>query len=276
VLGPLVTDRSATGYLGSTEPVRYVVDSVAAVVSAGTVADIPYELPGVFAENPHQAVNGSLWTLPIEVRAYYLLALLGVAGLMGRGLPVVAGGGLAALAAMALGDAWEPARTLVEPVAAQRETLLLLTLFAASALLYVQRARIPVRPGLACTGLAAWLVLSWTSLSAPATVLLLPYVVLVTAYRAPAALRRITARGDVSYGVYLFAFPVQQVIVLLLGWRIGPWALVALSFPAVYLLAYLSWRTVESPALRLKHRLPFSRTYAIGQDGVRRPHPQST
>jgi len=40
-----------------------------------------YRLPGVFMENPRaRGVNGSLWTLPVEVRMYVLVALLGVAG----------------------------------------------------------------------------------------------------------------------------------------------------------------------------------------------------
>jgi peptidoglycan/LPS O-acetylase OafA/YrhL len=276
VLGPLATDRDAGAYLGSTEPARYATESVVAVVSAGTLGSIQYDLPGVYAQNPHQAVNGSLWTLPIEVRAYYLLALLGMIGLLMRGLPVLAAGGIALLAVIGLGDWWSPAADLVEPIAAQEETLMLLAVFAAAALLYVRRDRVPLSAAAAAVALAGWFGLSWTALSGPATVLLLPYVVLFAAYRAPAAVRRLTAHGDVSYGVYLFAFPVQQTFVMALGAEIGPWALIGLSLPATYALGFLSWRVVESPALRLKQRLPFGRTYAIGQDGAGQPHPQST
>ncbi|HHW4679428.1 MAG TPA: hypothetical protein ACQGQH_08350 [Xylella sp.] len=44
---------------------------------------IRYELPGVFKTNPFpDAVNGSLWTLPIECRWYLILMALGIAGLL--------------------------------------------------------------------------------------------------------------------------------------------------------------------------------------------------
>jgi peptidoglycan/LPS O-acetylase OafA/YrhL len=80
--------------------------------------------------------------------------------------------------------------------------------------------------------------------------------VIYLAYRAPRGLRRLTRPGDVSYGVYLLAFPVQQTIVLLAGrGGIGPLALVVISLPVTYLLALLSWRVIERPALSLKRLL---------------------
>jgi len=277
LVGLLVTSRAWSDFFGSTEPLRYVLENTLAVASAGTLADIQYELPGVFATNPHHAVNGSLWTLPIEVRAYYLLALLGVLGLLRRVLPLAVAAGLAGLAVMALGDTWPSLGAELGRFRHHEEPLLLLTLFAASALLYLWRERVPLHAGFAGAAFCAWLGLSWTVVSGPATVLLLPYVVLFAAYRAPARVRLLTARGDVSYGVYLFAFPVQQVLVRLLGPELEPWALAAISLLIVYVLALLSWRLLESPALRLKRRLRApDRTYPIGQDGAVRPSPQST
>ena len=45
----------------------------------------------------------------------------------------------------------------------------------------------------------------------------IPYLVLCAAYRSPGGLRRLTRPGDVSYGIYLLAFPVQQAIYELWG-----------------------------------------------------------
>ena len=75
----------------------------------------------------------------------------------------------------------------------------------------------------------------------------------------------LTRPGDVSYGLYLFAFPVQQLALEL--WPSGTppvGVLFAVTLPVTYALALLSWRTVEAPALRLKDRL-----------GVGRPRPAS-
>ena len=75
------------------------------------------------------------------------------------------------------------------------------------------------------------------------------------AYEAPRRVRGLTRPGDVSYGVYLLAFPVGQTILYFAGRdALGPLALLAIAFPVTYLLALLSWRLVEQPALSLKRR----------------------
>jgi peptidoglycan/LPS O-acetylase OafA/YrhL len=131
--------------------------------------------------------------------------------------------------------------------------LLLLTIFGVSALLYVHRDRVPLRPWLAAAALALWAASAWLPFSSALAALAVPYLVVYVAYAAPKALRRLTRHGDVSYGLYLFAFPVQQAIVLVAGrGGLAPLALAAIAFPITYLLALLSWRVVERPALGLK------------------------
>jgi peptidoglycan/LPS O-acetylase OafA/YrhL len=82
-----------------------------------------------------------------------------------------------------------------------------------------------------------------------------PYLVIYAAYEAPRGLRRLTRPGDVSYGLYLLAFPVAQMILHVAGGDgLAPPALLAITFPVTYLLALMSWRMVEQPALALKPR----------------------
>jgi peptidoglycan/LPS O-acetylase OafA/YrhL len=85
-------------------------------------------------------------------------------------------------------------------------------------------------------------------------VLLFAYGTLVLAFRTPAGLRRVAAPGDVSYGVYVYAFPVQQSLWALWGSGLSPGVMFAIAAPITYLLALLSWRLIERPALRLKRR----------------------
>ena len=63
-------------------------------------------------------------------------------------------------------------------------------------------------------------------------------------------LRRYNRLGDYSYGTYVYAFPVQQLVQHLWG-PFGPGVVVALALPATLLLAVVSWRWVERPALAL-------------------------
>jgi peptidoglycan/LPS O-acetylase OafA/YrhL len=82
-------------------------------------------------------------------------------------------------------------------------------------------------------------------------VLAVGFGVLVFAFRTPAWLRWLTAPGDLSYGIYVYAFPVQQSVAAI--WPdVHPLAMFAIAYPITYGLAFLSWRIVERPALALK------------------------
>jgi len=138
---------------------------------------------------------------------------------------------------------------------------LLLAIFGVGALLYVQRGRVPLRLPLAAAALAAWALATWglegaQPLANVLVALAVPYLVIFAAYEAPRRVRGLTRPGDVSYGVYLLAFPVGQTIVYLAGRdALGPLALLVIAFPVTYLLALLSWRVIEQPALSLKRRM---------------------
>ena len=58
--------------------------------------------------------------------------------------------------------------------------------------------------------------------------------------------------GDLSYGIYIYGWPVEQGVVWLLGGRAAWWQVFLLALPAAAALAFLSWHLVERPALRLK------------------------
>jgi peptidoglycan/LPS O-acetylase OafA/YrhL len=58
--------------------------------------------------------------------------------------------------------------------------------------------------------------------------------------------------GDLSYGVYLFHFPIEQSIMQLFP-DIGSWQRLAwLALPSTVLCAWLSWNLVEHPVLARK------------------------
>ena len=257
VLGPVVTELSSHTYFTSSPTYTYEVDNVVATATGGVIRDVSHTLPGVFSANPDHSVNRSLWTLPIEVQAYIAIALLGFAGLLTVGLPALAIG-LFALSVAPHGIADLP--VVGWPLnwlrGADGENAHLLAIFAMSALLYRHRARIALRLDLAIVAAIAAVALLGTPLERPALVLCIPYLALVVAYRSWGGLRRLASRGDVSYGLYLLAFPVQQTIVYAWGGSLpAPGVVVAIALPITYLLAFASWHLVEKRALRLKGAL---------------------
>ena len=66
---------------------------------------------------------------------------------------------------------------------------------------------------------------------------------------------RLNPLGDISYGVYLWSFPIQQLVILYLARYIGAFAAMLLGALFVVGIAKLSWDWVERPALTLKRLL---------------------
>jgi peptidoglycan/LPS O-acetylase OafA/YrhL len=248
VLGLFLTVMSVTGYLTSLDTWRYPLERA-------IVYSTRPDLPGVFTTNPYgSAVNGSLWTLPVEVTAYGATLLLGVSGLLARrrGLVLAATLVLVVVQETILPDA---SSLDVTGVGSVLHWLVHFGLYyAAGALFFLYRERIPLSFAAAAAALVIWIACFDTGVTTLAGQLTLPYVVLVLGYRAPEAVDRVMRRiGDLSYGTYIYAFPVQQTIIHFHD--ISPPVLIAVTVPITYACAFASWRLVERPALRLRRRL---------------------
>ena len=79
------------------------------------------------------------------------------------------------------------------------------------------------------------------------------YIIFFLGYSEIPSLKIYNRFGDYSYGVYIYAFPIQQIYVQL-GTE-NPLQNIALSLPTACICAVLSWHFIESPALRLKHKI---------------------
>jgi peptidoglycan/LPS O-acetylase OafA/YrhL len=265
VLGPLVTELTPSKYLTDPATPEYVVDNVVAVGTGGAAHHVDLDLPGVFKSNPDTAVNRPLWTLPIEVEAYALVALLGIAGLLAGSVALVAAAFF--LLSIAPGGV-ESLPVVGAPIeflrGADGLAAHLVALFFISALFYKHRKRVPLRLDLALVALLVLVASLGTAAERPVLLIAIPYLVLTAAYRSWGGLRVLTRPGDVSYGIYLLAFPVQQTIFHLWGGN-GPTALTVslIAFPVTYLLALASWHGVEKRALRMKDRLTAPRRGSI-------------
>lgn len=215
------------------------------------LAKLQFGLPGVFADHPYPvAINGSLWTLFHEVACYFGVFLAGIAGaLRSRRLFAL----LAALYLVAFLATGMPqvAERLPERVAAFR---LLSFPFFVGMVFYLWRERIALSwVAAAVLGGAAWLARG-TLLYEATFLLFIAYATFVVAYRPGGVLRRYNDLGDYSYGMYVYAFPVQQAAVALAG-PMDPLTNIAWSLPFTLVLAVLSWYLVESPSLERRHRL---------------------
>jgi len=241
LFGTLATDLPVGQYLTSPQTRQYVFEN-------WTMFNPQYVLPGVFAHQPYNVVNGSIWTLCYEVTLYTLVPFLGVL-LLRRwrlfGTMVVIG------VAVLPWDHLPPA----VPYLSGLNIAILATFgryFLMGSLLYAWRDRVPLRWPVVLAVAAAFGIGfghwwgAWISYAA------LPYLVIYLARLDIAALRGRFRRRDLSYGLYVWAFPVEQSIVSVAGGHIAPLALCALALPVTGGLAALSWHFVEAPAMRAK------------------------
>lgn len=83
------------------------------------------------------------------------------------------------------------------------------------------------------------------------------YLIFYFAYHPQIKLWSFAKYGDLSYGVYVYAFPIQQLVVLNYGASITPVENFLYSYPFILILAFMSWHLVESPALKFKKRVSF-------------------
>ncbi len=242
----LFSKADAAGYFGAPETWIYVLKN--STLFGGTTG----LLPRVFEDNPFAgAVNGSLWTLPHEVRCYALLAAVGVvarlAGHRQRQAVTLA------WALLALGAAALLVRAALQGADDPRSRLLLM--FSLGALAYQGRDRLRLRAGaaFACVAVLAAGTLLQSRLYTAVYPLPLAYLVLALAYLPGGALRQFNRLGDYSYGVYIYAFPVQQAVTALQP-QIGLGTHIAVSTLFTLVLAVLSWHAVEKPALAAARR----------------------
>jgi len=237
VLGAIYTELPLRTYWTDQGTLGYVTTNA----QLGT--DLKFTLPGVFVHNPRpNDVNGSIWTLPAEVRMYAWVALLGFVGVLRRRW--LANVAFAALLAYGLID---PEHLLLVP---QAEFVRLAAFFLAGAFCYVNRDWIPLSDWLLLALAAIALLLRHSDYFLWAFGALLAYGTLWFAYRP--RLGFFNRFGDYSYGLYLWGFPVEQMVAHAFGAPTRPVLIFALSFPLTLAFAVASWHWVEKPALRFK------------------------
>lgn len=233
VIGPLFSDIGAAKYFASPDVHRYITRNLA------FSSEMAWTLPGVFTDHRRDVVNGSLWTLPAEMRMYLLVAALGVFGLL-RNWRL----GSVALLALVVAGIAQP-RLL--PV--HSDWLRLGAFFCLGILAQLHKNRIEIRHDV-ILALAVLTYISYNTDSYPWLLgISIAYFCFWFAYRTPRVDLKVL--GDPSYGIYLWGWPVQQVIVSFFP-AITPSMNFLAGIVGASIMGLLSWFLIERPALSLK------------------------
>ncbi|QHW31544.1 acyltransferase [Paenibacillus rhizovicinus] len=259
VLGPLVSTLSPSDYFNNHQTYDYF--------KMLFLYSVRYILPGVFEGNVYpQSVNGSLWTLEYEFTFYIMIAILGVTRLLVDKRVVLFV--FFMFLTLTYYQTW-----LVDKSVGTihiRDFFEFGLYFSAGMLLYSFRDYIRIDRLVAIFCVVLLLFSTWHGGLGPELFVFIGgYLIIYLALSPDIRLTWVSRFGDFSYGMYIFAFPVQQLVVYLNGGTMkSPFMNFIISFIITLILSIISWHLVEKHALKLK-RISIShlfRTKFISQD----------
>jgi peptidoglycan/LPS O-acetylase OafA/YrhL len=210
-------------------------------------------MEGVFAGTPAAVLDGSMWTIKYEFLCYLLVLAVGLIGLLSnRVLLSLLTIGLLALSALHPNTwGWFPGRLIIflgEP----DKIVHFIGVFGCGALFYLYRDRIQYGR-LAIFAAGGLMVLMFSQRLAEAALSILGgYLLFWFAFNVKSqTLAAVGQKVDVSYGVYLYAWPVQKLLIWLVA-GISPWLVFIQTIVIAGIIAFGSWVLVEKPLLNLK------------------------
>lgn len=237
VIGPMSVSVSIPEYF-SAKPWYFFSNSL--------LWDWTVNLPYAFSGNPFSgATNGSAWSLPVEIRCYFLTLTLGFFGIFDSRIRA--------------NVAWTILLFLVYIVPNKLPLIMFndenrnigcFLYYIIGSLFWINRSIISLSWILSAVLIFASVVawkLGYLYYILPACYV---YFFLMIVYKTPTiSLKKF---GDISFGVYLYAWPIQQLV-----WSQGQGAYmnVLLSTALVIPISYISWHYIEKPTLKLRKYL---------------------
>jgi peptidoglycan/LPS O-acetylase OafA/YrhL len=242
VIGPLASSLSTPAYFTNLKTYRFLGILFFVHIKAND------RLPGVFTQNPMPgSVNGPLWSIRYEAICYVLVAVLGLLGTYRKPARVIA------LCAVCFAVSVLN-RIGVFHMGEFDQFPNLATYFLLGALCYLFRERVPYSHGLFALSVLALVVSASFGLLPYVQPLFAAYALFYVAFSRGLRLLHFARFGDLSYGVYIYGLPIQQILI-----EYFPGAFTANTHFLASLLvtcgcAALSWHYIELPFLRLKRK----------------------
>jgi peptidoglycan/LPS O-acetylase OafA/YrhL len=259
-VGPLawtVEHGSIAGYwtLDAGGPVSYLLRNVTTYMGQFGIHDVFLGTPYGQMVN-RSAINGSIWSVYFEIRLYLAVAVVSGLGLLKRARWLAPLGAVTAVLADHLVEQVPVLVPIIHGLFAPSwgPRLAAIFLLGATARLYSEHLVLDGRLA-AASAIVVVVTLAFGGFFLVGFACH-AYLILWLCLRAPRFTWRVASKHDFSYGVFLYAFPVQLTLTVLGVPRLGFLPYLALSFIVTAPFAIASWLFVERPALRLKSRGP--------------------
>lgn len=253
VLGSIDNTMSLREYYSSSDVYRYISANA-------PIWDMYWNIPNHAPNNPFPgSTNGATWTLPAELLCYFSILVVGFFGALDSriranvGIIVLGLLGWFAYESVPVFGSYE---RFDRPAAA----------FLVGVAFWINRRHVPMHWLGVVAAIATIYLTNGTPLWWPGYIIASTYLIFFAAYMLPHL--DLDQFGDISYGVYIYAWPIQQLV----WWpgQSGPMNALCAT-PIVLLLAIASWFLVEKPALR--YRAPFARLLGFHSSSIFRAWP---
>ncbi|SCW85391.1 Peptidoglycan/LPS O-acetylase OafA/YrhL, contains acyltransferase and SGNH-hydrolase domains [Paenibacillus tianmuensis] len=243
VIGPSFTNLTLKQYFSHPQTYEYLKSFL--------LFPLKWNLPGVFESNVYKgAVNGALWTIPFEVICYLIVVFFGIIGFL-RYKKIVLLLFFVCFYYHLFSSNISLGVTYIFGLEIKK-MIELFCYFFAGMLIYLYRSYIPLTKSIA---MICMVVLGFALLFGGVKeyfVFFGSYLIFYFGYNQKINLSSFSKNGDFSYGLYIYAFPVQQSVTYLFGGQMTAEYNFIISFVVTLILAVLSWHLIEKYALKLK------------------------
>lgn len=210
-----------------------------------------------FANLPSSGLNASLWTIQYEFICYLLVPALAFLGFTKSKLwfiiALLISYVLFGLQSLGYIFPWEqsPKGGIIgNPYFYPR----FFTYFLSGTFTYIYRNILPRSVWLMIFSLVLFLLAFKFRLFDIVWPLSGTYLLFYFAYPPEMIFPNFAKHGDFSYGIYLYGWPLQQLVMLFLGSYLNVYTFFVVVYPIILVFSLLSWKLIESPALKLKKR----------------------
>ena len=216
-----------------------------------------YYLPDVFLSNPmNSSINGSIWTIPFEFTCYLILPIVLLIPKLNNKFGILL---LTISCFLAYLFFENEINKIVIPFLGIvfSSFFVFFILFLTGVCFYKFKNSINFNYKGLIIILFLLLLIKFKLIPSLTIVFILPYIVFYFVFSAKINLHNFAKFGDLSYGFYLYAYPVQQAISAVYYNKLPFLSLFCISFLITLIFANISWFAIEKPALKLKTKLNF-------------------
>ncbi len=238
LIGPILSVLSIREYFTNPFTYQYLLNSILILV---------HDLPGVFENNIYgTTVNGSLWTLPVEFVGYILCFFMMKMNLLKSKylkwiVPIFI---LVHITISYLSSS----QTLVSSVWTAT------AMFFIGMLYDIYQDKICLSKRIVIINIILLLFSIWLKILNITMPFFLSYILIYLGYGTNIKFSNFARYGEISYGIYLCGFPIQQIVCERFGGSMNPIVNAAISIPLAIICGFLLHRYIEKPILNIVNK----------------------